>query len=85
MYQQEKAVVQRLKRNIDILVNSTRNDGSTPLHIASNERHLSIVKYLVEAGADPLSTDNSGKTALDWAREHCIFLVWIADYRRRGG
>ena len=32
-------------------------DGLTPLHLATNEGHLSIVKYLVEAGADPLITD----------------------------
>ena len=32
-------------------------DGSTPLHGASSEGDLSIVKYLVEAGADPLIAD----------------------------
>ena len=31
--------------------------GYTPLHLASSEGHLSIVKYLVEAGADPLITN----------------------------
>ena len=30
--------------------------GSTALHLASSVGHLLIVKYLVEAGADPLIT-----------------------------
>ena len=32
--------------------------GTTPLHLASRAGHLPIVKYLVEAGADPLITDD---------------------------
>ena len=32
-------------------------DGVTPFHQASGNGHLSIVKYLVEAGADLLITD----------------------------
>ena len=32
--------------------------GGTPLHLASLAGHLSTVKYLVEAGADPLITTN---------------------------
>ena len=32
--------------------------GDTPLHLASAKGHFPIVKYLVEAGADPSITDN---------------------------
>ena len=32
--------------------------GSTPLHLASTAGHFPIVKYLVEAGADPLITND---------------------------
>ena len=30
--------------------------GNTPFHLAISEGHLSTVKYLVQAGADPLIT-----------------------------
>lgn len=37
---------------------------------AAQRGHVSIVKKLLEAGADYQAMDNSGQTALDWARAY---------------
>ena len=40
---------------------------STPLHLASKGGHLSVVKLLLEAGANANLIDHSGSTALQLA------------------
>jgi ankyrin repeat protein len=40
------------------------NDGWTPLHIASQEGHLEVVRELISHGANPRLVTNSGATAL---------------------
>ncbi len=41
--------------------------GRTPLMVAAAGGHLEIVKLMVNAGANPFTTDNRGKTVLDYA------------------
>jgi hypothetical protein len=43
---------------------------NTPLHIAAGNGHYLIVKYLVEAGANPILTNKRGQTPLNYADEH---------------
>ena len=43
--------------------------GSTPLHLAAREARLSVVKYLVERGANVNVRDNHGNTPLHEAVE----------------
>lgn len=40
---------------------------NTPLHIAAFNGHFLIVKYLVEAGANPIITNRDGLTPLHFA------------------
>jgi uncharacterized protein len=41
---------------------------STPLMMAAHYGHLSVLKVLLEAGADPLLKNEQGLTAIDFAR-----------------
>ena len=43
------------------------HSGETPLHTASRNGHLSVVKYLISRGADVNKADNSGYTPLHTA------------------
>jgi len=47
-------------------VNIANNRGNTPLHHAAS-RHVNIVSYLIEKGANVGVTNQDGKTALDCA------------------
>ncbi len=52
-------------------VNARIDDGSTPLHIAvQNKKEVDIVKILLSYGADPNIADNEGKTPLHYAVEY---------------
>ncbi len=42
---------------------------NTPLHIAAFNGHFLIVKYLVEAGANPIITNRDGLTPLHFAEK----------------
>lgn len=46
-------------------INSPNEFGTTLLMVAVANRHLSVVKVLIELGADPKQVDNWGKSALD--------------------
>jgi ankyrin repeat protein len=45
-----------------------KKDGKTPLMAAADSNITKIIDLLLEAGADVHMKDNSGKTALDWAK-----------------
>jgi|GEM_PF-3198954 len=51
-------------------VNKQQKDGSTPLHLATHrENRYDFAELLLQHGADPLISDNTSKTPLDYARE----------------
>jgi ankyrin repeat protein len=43
--------------------------GQTPLYYAARRGHLDLCKMLIEKGADVNHLDNSGKTAVEYARK----------------
>ena len=48
----------------DQVVSPRNSSGNTPLHWASLNGHLSVVKLLFEAGADPTMLNNAGHDAV---------------------
>ena len=46
-------------------VNQRNNSGSTPLHYYANDDDVEVVRFLLEAGADPSLLDANGLTAAD--------------------
>jgi ankyrin repeat protein len=48
-------------------VDTTDDDGATPLYIASQEGHLEVVRELLSRGANPRLVTNGGSTALSIA------------------
>ncbi len=55
------------------------NGGTTPLMVAASSDNAPAVRLLLEAGADPLRTDRTGRDALGYARlrnaKNCIPLL----------
>ncbi|CAF1342571.1 unnamed protein product [Adineta steineri] len=49
-------------------LNVTNKDNETPLHLATKNRHLLIVRFLIRWGADPKAQDFKKRTALDIAK-----------------
>jgi ankyrin repeat protein len=63
-----------------------RYNDATALMCAAGSGRLDMVKFLIEAGADPLTKDRHGKTALDIAKRDqkddvVSFLKKIASYK----
>ena len=50
-------------------INVKTNYGSTPLHNASYQGHLEIVKYLLSKGANKEIRRSDGDSPLDFAKE----------------
>ena len=48
-------------------VNWQRNDGFSPLSVASQKGHIDCVKLLIEHGAEVETRNNKGATPLYWA------------------
>ena len=69
-------------------MNATEKYGNAPLHMAvrynarPEAKHCTLkgLRLLLEAGADANIIDNSGKKALDYAKDHS-FLTGTDEYR----
>jgi ankyrin repeat protein len=55
------------------LVHDRDEKGATPLHLAAQWQHLSLVSVLMESGADPTLKDSLGRTPKDVAH-------WYGEY-----
>ena len=53
---------------------------TTPLHVAVEHDHVSIVEYLLKVGADVDKEDSSGRTPLDVAVSKKVRLCVIVHY-----
>ena len=42
--------------------------GATPVNVAAYRGHADVVKVLLDHGANPLSRDDQGLSAVEWAR-----------------
>ena len=49
-------------------VDESNRTGETPLIAATHRRDVAMAKALLKAGADPRRSDNSGRSALDYAQ-----------------
>ena len=54
--------IQYLIEEFAVDVNSQDNEGDTPLHITAILGHVDVIKYLIEAGCDPLCKNVYGNT-----------------------
>ena len=50
-------------------INYAAGGGWTGMHLAANNGHVEVCRFLVENGADTGKRNDDGKTALDDARE----------------
>ena len=68
------SLMSMLKRNdLEMLINEEDNNGNTPLHLASKERHPKVVSILTwDKRVSLKSLNNVGKTALNVAGDYSI-------------
>jgi ankyrin repeat protein len=70
------SIVERLKTFRNVEWNQTNVNGNTGLHLAARYGHESIVKSLLDDGADIHAKTNKGETALYWTIESIPGEVW---------
>jgi hypothetical protein len=69
----EGAALDALKAGADINWQNPAMSGETMLITAiKGQKEPKVIKFLLEHGADPRIKDDSGKTALQWARQYNI-------------
>ena len=62
---------------INVNIDSTDNDGMTPLHVATIKGHYDVVKYLLENGVNLNILDNYGSSPLHYAsHDGCEKIIW---------
>ena len=69
-YAKNCEVVRFLVRNCEVDINSKDKDGNTPLLVAAECGHLSVIEYWIEHGCDPLHRNNNGDTAVHLAAKN---------------
>jgi len=66
------------------IVNSSDDqNGNTAIHIAAQNGHLTVVDFIISAGADVNIPNNTGTTALHMAQEYGFF--WVSKALRGAG
>lgn len=70
VYENRLSIVRLLSDHRDIRVNQRGENGVTALHIAALRGSTESVGVLLAHGADPGIQDDSGRTALDFARQN---------------
>jgi len=63
------------KKEAQAIINRKNHIGDTALHKASFRGHDEVVKLLLKNGADPLITNNDGKTPLDLAKSEEVISI----------
>jgi ankyrin repeat protein len=66
-------------------VDDPNDTGETPLISAVHRRDTQMMRVLLGAGADPDRTDNSGRSARDYARQDGADSVTLTEIERSGG
>lgn len=69
-------------------VDAANSTGETPLILAVHRRDTGMMRVLLRAGADPDRTDNSGRSARDYAEtqgQDSLVLAEIARFDESGG
>lgn len=63
--------------------NAQQQAGFRPMHEAASQANTALAELLLAHGADPALPDDSGKSAIDVAREkgHAAFAAWLAAQR----
>ncbi len=64
--------------------NAQQQAGFRPMHEAGTNANRALAELLLAHGADPLLPEDSGKNAIDLAREkgHTDFAVWLEQQKR---
>lgn len=70
VYEQRPRMVRLLVDNDRTDVNRAGENGVTALHLAVARSDADIVRLLLSRDADPTIVDNSGRTALDFAKQN---------------
>jgi len=66
-------------------VDEPNSTGETPLISAVHRRDTQVMRLLLAAGADPDRTDNSGRSARDYAKQDGADSVTLAEIERSAG
>ena len=69
IYKNDKKIVKLLLSNANVDINLQNLKGKTALMIAVEEKHIELVKLLLDSEANVNLKDNDGKTALMLAIE----------------
>lgn len=70
VYENRTRIVSLLLESDSINTNQPGENGVTALHLAVLKGNEDVVRLLLAEGADPDIKDNSGRTALDYAKEN---------------